>query len=122
MRRTEKSTVWQMNERILHGILGMADEAGELISVVKSALYYNKEIDLINIKEELGDMWWYYCLELDEIAVLEHKTPSEVFEEIFAMNKAKLKTRYPNKYSDEKALNRDLDKERKALETQTEQI
>ncbi len=116
MLRTEKSEGVVVNHRIQHAILGIADEAGELITALKAATYYNRPFDLINLKEELGDTWWYYTLFLDEIATIERKTVTQVFEEILAMNKKKLRTRYPDGYSDDKANKRDLEAERTALE------
>ena len=77
MKRTEISIMHKVNERILHGILGIVDEAGELIKLVKDRIYYNKPDNMTNLKEELGDLWWYYTLLLDEIAILDGKTPEE---------------------------------------------
>jgi len=116
MLRTEKSERADVNQRIQHAILGLADEAGELIGALKAATYYNRDFDMTNLKEELGDTWWYYTLFLDTIASIEGKTVTQVFEEILAMNKKKLRTRYPDGYSDAQANKRDLPAERKALE------
>ena len=118
MKRTEISIMHKVNERILHGILGIVDEAGEFIKLVKDRIYYNKPDNMTNLKEELGDLWWYYTLLLDEIAILDGKTPEETFSEILNMNRAKLESRYPDKYSDEKAQNRDLGAEEKALKSE----
>ena len=117
MLRTETSPPIVINSRILHGIMGIVDEAGELNTIAKAKIYYNKEIDMVNLKEELGDLWWYFRLLLDEIAVIENSTPAQVFESIAEMNKAKLHERYPEKYSDKAATNRDLNRERKELES-----
>ncbi len=116
MMRTEKSEGVVVNHRIQHAILGIADESGELVTALKAATYYNRPFDMVNLKEELGDMWWYYTLFLDEIAVMEGKSVTQVFKEILAMNKKKLRTRYPEGYSDDKANQRDLAKERMVLE------
>lgn len=106
-----------INVKILHGILGIADEAGEFISIVKSSMYYNKAVDMLNLKEELGDLLWFQMLIWKELGKLENKTAAEMFEQIIRINNAKLRTRYgQGKYSREDAIKRDLDKERKAME------
>ena len=116
MLRTETSEMHGINERILHGILGIADEAGELVKLAKSIIYYNAPEDRVNLKEEMGDVWWYFSLLIDELSKLEEKTPDEIFAQIMSMNKAKLKRRYPEEYSDLLAQDRKLAQERAALE------
>jgi NTP pyrophosphatase (non-canonical NTP hydrolase) len=92
----------------LHMILGITTEAGELADVFKKFLAYNKEIDWVNIQEEIGDILFYifaFCSmnNLD-------------FEKICEANLSKLRIRYPEKYTDSNANNRNLEKERKLLE------
>ena len=116
MKRTETSEMEPINERILHGILGIADEAGELIKSVKAHVYYKQTIDILNLKEELGDLMWYGALLVDEISSIENKSHTEVLEDIFQQNKRKLHTRYPDKYTDKLARERNLEAERRAME------
>ena len=93
--------------RILHGALGLITEGGELLeSLLK------EELDLVNFKEEVGDVAWYFALLLNVANELEIGT-----DDILETNIAKLKARFPNKFESDKALNRDLDKEREVLET-----
>lgn len=92
----------------LHGVIGISTEAGELLDNYKKQIYYGKEPDAINVEEELGDLMWYIA-----IAV---KTHGLNMNNILAKNIAKLKVRYPDKYTSEAALNRNLDAERKQLE------
>lgn len=94
--------------RIEHAVMGIVTEAGELMDAIKKAKIYGKELDKINIVEELGDLMWYFALLSDELKV--------TFEEIWDKNIRKLALRYPEKYSHDKALNRTLDKEREELE------
>lgn len=92
----------------LHMVLGLQTEVGELADVYKRALAYKKDIDLVNVKEEVGDIIWYlmnFCT-LNKIDI----------HECLQMNINKLQKRFPNKFNTEDALNRDLDKERAALE------
>ena len=40
-------------------VLGIAVEAGELVDAIKKWSIYNKDLDMINVKEELGDLAFY---------------------------------------------------------------
>lgn len=94
--------------RLLHAAMGMCTETGEFMDMLKKHILYGKAIDKVNLKEELGDLEWYVALAIDEL-----KT---TFGYIFETNIEKLRARYPNKFTEKDALNRDLDKERKILE------
>jgi len=94
--------------RLLHGAMGLQTEVGEFMDALKKFIFYGKEVDEINLAEEVGDLFWYLaiiCSELD----LE-------FETIMAANLAKLRVRYPQKFSETEAVTRDLGAERAALE------
>jgi NTP pyrophosphatase (non-canonical NTP hydrolase) len=91
-----------------HMLLGIITELGELADVFKKSLAYDSLIDWTNVKEEIGDMMFYiagFCLR--------HNID---LENIINVNVAKLETRYPEKFSNWRANNRDLDKERDILE------
>jgi len=92
----------------MHHIVGILTELGELADPFKKWIAYRKEKDLVNVKEELGDMMWY-------IGCLCKKYDFDM-EEILDKNIAKLRARYPEKFDTEKAQNRDLNAERKILE------
>lgn len=93
----------------LHGIIGIASEAGELLDQYKKSLFYLKPIDKINMKEELGDIWFFMNLVMAR--------NGWTIEEIQDRNVNKLCTRYKKgTFSKEEAINRDLQKERAALE------
>ena len=116
MLRTETSTTYKnIDTRMLHAMLGIADEAGEFIEMILRATFYNQRIDMDHYKEELGDLWWCLCLAVDDLAEKENKTAIEMFYEILAINKAKLEARYPDGYSNEKANIRNLQKEKCAI-------
>ncbi len=116
MLRTEISTTYaNIRQRTLHAMMGIADEAGELIKMMLRSIYYNQRVDVTEYKDELGDIWWYLCLAVDDLAKAENKTVDEVFQEILDINKAKLKVRYPDKYSDKQARCRDLRTEKHAV-------
>jgi len=92
----------------LHMVLGMQTEVAEIADVFKKHIAYGKEIDYINVKEELGDSLWY-------IANMCNMNGWDM-REILDTNIQKLQARYPEKFTQENALNRDLEKERKILE------
>lgn len=94
--------------RILHAVLGIADEAGELAKAVKAHLFYGVSLDTTNLKEEIGDVMWYLFLLMDAAEL----NPRDVLE----TNIRKLRTRYPEKFTTDAATSRDLTMERSVLE------
>ena len=44
--------------QLLIGVLGLADEVGELVAQVKGNVEYGRELDYTNLKEEVGDCLW----------------------------------------------------------------
>ena len=92
----------------MHMILGMQTEIAEIADTYKKHIAYGEELDLVNIKEELGDAMWY-------IANLCNLHGWDLCD-LLDTNIKKLEARYPEKFTTEKALNRDLIKERKILE------
>lgn len=102
-----KQETKEINARLLHGAFAVT-EGGELIDQIKKHLIYGKEIDRTNVIEEVGDLLWYCNLALDAVGAS--------FSDAFTANIEKLKKRYPDKFTSEAALNRDLDGERKVLE------
>lgn len=104
-------TLAQLNSRFeneMHMALGLVTEAGEFADVYKKALAYNKEIDYVNLKEEIGDILWY----ISNFCNMLGWSLSDVMD----LNIKKLETRYPEKFTDDLAINRDLDAERDILE------
>lgn len=94
--------------RLIHAVLGLSSEVGELADALKKHIIYGKALDEINILEENGDLDWYQAVMLHAIK----RSTSEAYDR----NIAKLRARYGDAFDPQKALNRDLDKERKALE------
>jgi len=98
--RTEKRLL--RGERIEHAILGIMSEGGELADAFKKWKIYSKELDLENVKEELGDMFWY-------MAIIANTLEFDLGD-VASANIAKLQARYPEQYSDALASAR-LDKQ-----------
>jgi len=92
----------------LHCVIGMVTESAELMDAFKKHIYYGKALDEVNIKEELGDLMWYIA-NLCRISGFN-------LEDIMQTNINKLRIRYPEKFSNDLAQDRNLDAERKELE------
>ncbi len=93
---------------VLHAVIGISTEAGELLDVVKKNMFYGKPIDYVNLDEEMGDVLWY-------IAVY-HFARGRDIEATMVQVIEKLKVRFPDKFSDTRALERNLPAERQVLE------
>lgn len=96
------------NARLLHGGIGLATEAGEYLDRLKKEIYYNGTSDPTNQMEELGDILWYIALICNDLGI--------TIEDCMKRNIAKLRKRYPNKFTEYDAEHRDLDAERAILE------
>jgi NTP pyrophosphatase (non-canonical NTP hydrolase) len=108
VKRTESPNFNLINERILHGAIGICTESGEIMDAVKKSLFYGRKLDEVNLVEELGDLFWYIGIVSDALGIS--------FEEIMERNINKLRVRYPKQFEPEKEQNRDLDSEREVLE------
>lgn len=95
------------NIRITHGTVGMFTEAGELLEATLKSMTTG-ELDTVNVAEETSDSDWYKAIIHDETGVSEEQTRLKVIN--------KLRVRYPEKFTSENAINRDLTAERKVLE------
>lgn len=95
--------------RVLHAAMGLSTEAGEILDLVKKYAFYNKFIDIKYIEEELGDVYWYLALLMDAMNI----NPYLVME----ANIAKLKSRYGEKFNAYAAIDRNLDKEKDAMDS-----
>jgi len=84
---------------LIHAVLGISGEAGELLDAIKKHAIYNKPIDLENVIEELGDLE-FYIEQLRQRLVITR-------EETLEHNIAKLSVRYAGlNYSDAAAQER----------------
>jgi len=88
-------------EKLLNmGALGLAGESGEVVDLVKKYLYHGHALDKEKIKEELGDVLWYLTMlgGLVDVSLTE----------IMSANVQKRQKRYPNGFSKERSVNRDI--------------
>lgn len=102
-------TVNDIDPRVFHGIVGLATESVELLQAMQTAIYQRHAVlDGVNINEELGDCDWYKAILYDALGLSWDDSLTTVI--------AKLKARFPDKFDSDKAINRDLTKERQILE------
>lgn len=80
---------------LIHAILGISGEAGELLDAIKKHTIYNKPLDVENVIEELGDLE-FYLEQLRQILSISR-------EDTLQANINKLRKRYPSGYSDSHA-------------------
>ena len=100
----------QMMVRLLHACLGLTGEVGEMAATTEHWVYYGHPLDKTNLKEEIGDCLWYLALACNALGW--------DMGQVMAANIAKLQERYPDKYTDDQALeiNRDRVAERSVVE------
>jgi len=103
-----------IDPRLFHGIIGIATEATEMVEALNTAIHGFEEVDWVNVAEENGDIAWYQSILMDDLNMNWDGVLHAVI--------AKLKSRYPDKFTNEEAINRDTDKERKVLEEKTQEI
>lgn len=95
-------------ETTIHGIVGVATEAGEMLSALYDSIANGLPMDQVNLREEVGDVFWY-------LAILA-RFNKFTFEEVQNKNIEKLRARYPQKFTSYDAINRNLTNERSVLE------
>jgi len=96
--------------RILHAGLGLTTEVGELMDNIKKHLIYGKPFDVINAKEEAGDILWYLAVYCNALGMTN-------FDEAMNLNIQKLKARYSKGFTPEEALTRNIDKEMEVFQS-----
>jgi NTP pyrophosphatase (non-canonical NTP hydrolase) len=96
------------DHRIIHAALGLVTESAEIADTIKKFEFYGRPLDTLNLKEEVGDILWYLALMCDALGT----TLTAEMERVIL----KLKTRYPDKFTEQHATVRNLDAERATLE------
>jgi NTP pyrophosphatase (non-canonical NTP hydrolase) len=77
---------------LIHYALGLCTESGEFSTALKKHLFYGKELDETNLKEELGDLLWYIARACEAL--------DTTLEEVMESNISKLRIRYPEEHKD----------------------
>jgi len=76
-----------VRDRLIDSAAGLAEEAGEVLSIVRKHSFQGKKLPLERLEEELGDALW--CLAMTA------RFSGLTLEQIAAANIAKLKARQP---------------------------
>lgn len=97
----------QSNIRLLHAVMGILTEVSEVLEILLPHLLEGAPLDTFNLMEEGGDIYWYMAIFADALHLKDV--------DIRTRNISKLCARYPDKFRESYALNRDLAKERAAL-------
>lgn len=100
-----------LDPRVFHGVIGKFTEAGELLQAI-ATVANGQEIDKVNVAEEIGDDQWYNAILVDALGMDMDNIQDTVI--------AKLQKRYPDKFTSDAAINRDLEAERQVLEANVE--
>ena len=84
---------------LLHMAVGASGEAGELLDAIKKHTIYQKDLDVDNVKEEIGDLLFYMFNIMQSVGL--------TFEDVLQHNVGKLSVRYSSgKYSNQQARER----------------
>jgi NTP pyrophosphatase (non-canonical NTP hydrolase) len=87
-------------ERLLDAAAGLAEEAGEILGLVRKHVFQGHPLAVDKLRSELGDALW--CL-----AMAAHSVGARL-DEVADGNIAKLRARYPDGYTDSASRERRL--------------
>ena len=99
----------KIDPRMFHSVVGIATESTELVEAIFNAEFRNQPFDTVNMVEELFDVLWY--------VLVAHDATNQKLENTLNMGFAKLQKRFPDKFTSEYAINRDVHSERQVLES-----
>src|SRR6476661_5074518 len=88
----------QRDQRLLDAAAGLAEEAGEVLGLVRKHLFMGHQLDSARVTTELGDALWCLTAAAGALGVS--------LEAVAAANIAKLRKRYPDGYSNERSSDR----------------
>lgn len=92
------NTALNRDQLLVNAALGLAGEAGEVADMIKKCNFQGHDLDVTNVKKELGDILWYIALACRAL--------DTSFAEVMQQNIDKLKARYPNGFDADKSVNR----------------
>jgi NTP pyrophosphatase (non-canonical NTP hydrolase) len=75
-------------DRLLDAAAGLAEEAGEVLGLIRKRVFQNRDAGQARLREELGDVLW--C-----VAVTAHACGLSL-DDVAGANVAKLKSRHPD--------------------------
>ena len=94
--RTEREM--EPRDRIGHGALGLAGEAGECADLLKKVVYFGHDLDRDKVRAELGDVLWYLAVLADACGL--------TLDEVAEANVAKLRKRYGDGWDEQASKDR----------------
>ena len=98
----ECKRTWNSGDaNIEHCAYGLVTESAEIMDMLKKHKFYGRDFNMVNLKEEIGDLLYYIHILCDEIGY--------TMEQCRADNIEKLAKRYPDKFKD--VVIRDVKKE-----------
>lgn len=96
------------NSVIAHCIVGCSISSNEMLDLMKKSLFYGRDVTVLDLVDRLKIVMWNINVII--------ATCGWTLEQIMTLNIHKLKKRYPEQFTNEKANNRDLEGERDILE------
>lgn len=87
-----KRTLSTEEDYLEHMVYGLVTESGEILDALKKHKFYGRDLNIQNIKEELGDLEWYLAQLYNIIGYSREQAKIDNIE--------KLKKRYPDKFED----------------------
>ena len=96
----EASRTFSGDGDLIVAALGLCGESGEVADIVKNHIAQGHALNREKVIEELGDILWYIALAASSLDV--------TLESIAMANNAKLRKRYPDGFSVERSVNRQL--------------
>lgn len=79
-------------DRLLDASAGLAEEAAEVLGLVRKRTFQNRTIDPAKLKEELGDVLWCLAVTADALGIS--------LADVAVANQAKLAKRHPDGFRD----------------------
>jgi hypothetical protein len=105
----QDTPIANLNPRMFHAAIGMYTESVEMIEALLKSVINVSPLDTVNFMEEISDSLWYAAIASDETNIGIDQCMDTVIK--------KLKARYPDKFDSDAAVTRDLNAERRILET-----
>lgn len=99
---------------LMHSSIGISEEAGEILGIVKKCVWYGKEFDKVKAVEEAGDLLHYLQMFCNKIGI--------TIEDLIVTNMSKLNIRYPSGYTDDCAIHRNKEAEAKIFTDFVEKV
>ena len=78
-------------DRLLDASAGLAEEAAELLGLVRKRVFQNRDVDPARLTEELGDVLWCLAVTANSLGVS--------LSDVARANQAKLSARHPTGFS-----------------------